>query len=139
MSRPPSRPLTLLTFWAAGNESLAPLSQVTCAETAPASQAFNFLGGGARRSQQRTYPLILVLAGSVLDDFLITFPWSSVWLWVPRVWLALGPVHRVSGLCERRVGWKDKSVLGLVPFSVVGGLRGSGERGPRRGDVRGIR
>ena len=29
-------------------------------------------------------------------------------------------------------------MLGLVPFSVVGGLRGSGERGPRLGDVGGI-
>ena len=27
---------------------------------------------------------------------------------------------------------------GLIPFSVVGGLRGSGERGPRPGDVGGI-
>ena len=50
----------------------------------------------------------------------------------------LGPVHHVSGLWERRVRWKDRSVLGLVPFSVVGGLRGSGERRPRPGDVGGI-
>ena len=93
MSRPPSRPLTLLTFWAAGILSLAPFSQVTCAEAAPASQAFNFLGGGARRSQRSTYPFILVFGGNVLDDFLITSPSSSVWPWVPRVWLApwLGP------------------------------------------------
>ena len=75
MSRPLSRPLRLLTFWAAWNVSLAPFLQVTCAETAPASQACNFLGGGARRSQQRTYPLILALEGNVLDNFLITFPW----------------------------------------------------------------
>ena len=26
--------------------------------------------------------------------------------------------------------WEDRSVLGLVPFSDVGGPRGSGERGP---------
>ena len=30
-------------------------------------------------------------------------------------------------------------MLGLVPFSVVGGLRGSGERGPSPGDAGGIR
>ena len=77
MSRPPSRPLTLLAFWAAGNVSLAPFSQVTCAETAPASQAFNSLGGGAHRFQWRTYPLTLALEGNVLDDLLITFSWSS--------------------------------------------------------------
>ena len=88
MSKPPSRSLTLLTFCAVENVSLAPLSQVTCAETDPPSQAFDFLGGGARRSQRRTYPLILALEGNVLEDFLITFPWSSVWPWVPRVWLA---------------------------------------------------
>ena len=29
--------------------------------------------------------------------------------------------------------------VGIVPFSVLGGLRGSGERGPRPGDVGGIR
>ena len=87
MSRPPSHPLTLLTFWAAGNVSLAPFSQVSCAETAPASQAFNFLGGGARQFQWRTYPLFLALEGNVLDDFSITFPWSSVRPWVPGVCL----------------------------------------------------
>ena len=54
MSKPPSCSLTLLTFWAAGNVSLAPFPQVTSAETALASQVFNFLGGGARRSQRRT-------------------------------------------------------------------------------------
>ena len=91
VSKPPSRSLTLLTFWAAGNLSLAPFSQVTCAESAPVSQAFNFPGRGARRSQRRTYPLILALGGNVLDDFLITFSWSSVRPWVPRVWLALWP------------------------------------------------
>ena len=78
MSRPPSRRLTLLTFWATGNVSLAPFLKVTCAETSPASQAFIFLGGDARRFQWRTYPLILALEGNVLDDFWITFPWSSV-------------------------------------------------------------
>ena len=100
MSRPPSRPLTLLTFWAAGNVSLAPFSQVTCAQTAPACQAFKFLGGGARLPQRRTYPLILALEGNVLGDFLITFPWSSVWPWVPRVWLAPWP----GPSCVRFVG-----------------------------------
>ena len=49
MSKLPSCTFTLLTFWAAENVSLAPFSQVTCAETAPASQAFNFPGGGAHR------------------------------------------------------------------------------------------
>ena len=100
MSRPPSHPLTLLAFWAAGNVFLAPFSQVTCAETAPAPQAFNFLGGGARRFQWRTYLLILALEGNVLEDFLITFLWSSVRLWVPRVWPPAWP-----GLsCVRLVG-----------------------------------
>ena len=69
MSKPPSRSLTLLSFW-------APFLEVTCAESAPASQAFNFHGGGPDRSQLRTYPLILSLEGKVLDDYLITFPWS---------------------------------------------------------------
>ena len=41
MLKPLSRSLTLLSFSAAGNVSLAPFSQVTCAESAPASQAFN--------------------------------------------------------------------------------------------------
>ena len=50
----------------------------------------------------------------------------------------LGPVHPVSGLWERRVSWKNRSVLYLVPFSNVGRLRWSGERGPRPGGVAGI-
>ena len=100
VSRPPSRPLTLLTFWAAGNLSLASLLQVTCAETAPASQAFNSLGGGARRFPWRKYPLILALEGNVPDDFLITLPWSSVRPWVPRVWLPPWP----GPPCVRLVG-----------------------------------
>ena len=91
MSRAPSLFLTLLTFWAAGNVSLAPFSQITCAEGAPPPPAFNFLGGGARRFQWRTYPLTLTLEGNVLDDFLITFPWSSASPWVPRVWLPPWP------------------------------------------------
>ena len=91
MSKPPSRSLTLLTFWAAGNVSLAPSLQVTSAESAPVSQAFTSLGRGARRSQRRTYPLILALEGNVLDDFLITFRWSSVRPWVPLVWPAPWP------------------------------------------------
>ena len=77
MSEPPFRSLTLSAFWAAGNVSLAPFSQVTFAEAAPAPQAFNFLGGGARRLQWRTYPLSLALESNFLDEFLITFPWSS--------------------------------------------------------------
>ena len=57
----------------------------------------------------------------------------------PRVFgWPLGPVHRVSVLWERMVTAKNRSVLGLVPLCVVGGLRGSGERGPRQGDVGGI-
>ena len=91
MSKPPSRSLTLFTFWTVEKVSLAPFSQVTCAATAPASQAFNIHGGGARRSQRCTYPLILALEGNVLDDFLGTFPWSLVWPWVLRVWLAPWP------------------------------------------------
>ena len=42
LSRHPSCLLTLLIFWAAGNVSLAPFSHVTCVETVPAPQAFNF-------------------------------------------------------------------------------------------------
>ena len=57
VSKPPSRSLTLLTFWAAGNVSLAPFWQVTCAESAPASQALNFPREGARQSQRSTYPM----------------------------------------------------------------------------------
>ena len=91
MSRPPSRPLTLLAFWAAGNVSLAPFSQVTCAETAPASQALNVLRGGARWCQWRGNPWTLALEGNVLDDFLISFPWSSASRWVPRVWVPPWP------------------------------------------------
>ena len=78
VSKPPSCPLTLFTFWAAGNVSYAPLLQVKYAEIAEASQAFNSPGGGARQSQRRTYPLMLALEGNVLDDFLITFPWTLV-------------------------------------------------------------
>ena len=91
MSKPPSRSLTLLTFWAAGIMFLAPFSQVTCAGSTPESKAFNIPGGGARQSQRRTYPLILALEGNVLDNFLITFPWSSVRPWVSPVWLAPWP------------------------------------------------
>ena len=100
MLRPSSCPLTLLAFWAAGNVSLARFSQVTCAETAPAYQAFNFLGGGARPFQWRTYPLTLALEGNVLHDFLITFPWSSASPWVPRVW----PPPWPGPSCVRLVG-----------------------------------
>ena len=35
--------------------------------------------------------------------------------------------------------WKDGSEFGAAPFSVAGGLRGSGKRGPRPGDVGGSR
>ena len=100
MSKPPSRPLTLLPFFAARNVSLAPFSQVTCAKTAPASQAFNFLGGGAGQFQRRTYPLILALEGNILDDLLITFAWASVGPRVLRVWLPLWP----GPSCVRFVG-----------------------------------
>ena len=100
MSRPPSRSLTLLAFWAAGNVSLAPFSQVTCAEAVPAPQAFNFFGGGARRLQWRTYLLTLALESNVPDDFLITFPWSSASPWTPRVWLPPWP----GPSCARLVG-----------------------------------
>ena len=78
MLRPPSRPMTLFAFWVARNVSLEPFSQATCVETAAAFQAFNFIGGGRRQFQWRTYPLILALEGKVLDNFLITFPWSLV-------------------------------------------------------------
>ena len=96
----PLSSLDLLTFCAAGTVSLPLFSKFPCAETAPASQARNFLGGGARRSQRRAYPLILVSEGNVLDDFLITLSWSSVWPWVPSVWLAPWP----GPSCVRFVG-----------------------------------
>ena len=51
-----------------------------------------------------------------------------------------GPLARsiVSLVCGRGgLGETVRSVLGLVPFFVVGGLRGSGKRGPRPGDVGG--
>ena len=89
MLQPPSRFLTLLAF--CGGVSLVPFSQVICAESPPASQAFNLPGGGARRSPRCTYSLILALEGNILDDCWITFPWSSARPWVPRVWLAPWP------------------------------------------------
>ena len=96
----PSGSLTLSAFWAAGNVSLAAFSQVTCAQAAPALQAFNVLGGGACQLQWRTYPLTLTLEGNVLDSFLITFPWSSASPWVPLVWLPSWP----GPSCARLVG-----------------------------------
>ena len=80
--------------------SLAPFSQVTYAEANPAPQAFNFLEGGARRIQWGTYPLTLALESYVVDDFLITFPWSWATPWVPRVWLP----HWPGPSCARLVG-----------------------------------
>ena len=124
MSSPPSGHLTLLAFWAAGNVSLAPFSQVICAETAPASQAFNFLGGGARRLQWRTYPLTLALEDNILEDFLITFPWSSASLWVPRVWpsscpaCGRGGVGGRTGPCRASSSslmWADCEFRGACP------------------------
>ena len=46
-----------------------------------------------RRSPRCTYPWMLALEGITLDDCSITFSWSSVWPWVPRVWPGplLGP------------------------------------------------
>ena len=98
--RPPSRSLTLSALWAAGNVSLAPLSQVTCAEVGPAPQGFHFLGGGARELQWRTYPLTLALGSNVLDDSLITFPWSSASPWVRQVWLPHWPGPSCAPLVE---------------------------------------
>ena len=37
------------------------------------------------------------------------------------------------------MGWKEGSGRGAAPFAVAGGLRGSGKRGPRPGDVGGSR
>ena len=138
MSKPPSRSLTLLTFWAAGNVSLVPFSQVTCAKFAPASQAFHFPGGGARRSQRRTYPSILALEGNVLDDLLITFRWSSVRPWVPRVWLAPWPGPSWVRFCGRGGLSGRTGRVGPRPFLCRGRVAGSGEPGPRPGDVGGI-
>ena len=87
----------------------------------------------------RPYPLISALEGDILDDCSITFPWSSARPWVPREWLAPLPASCGSGSRERRVRWKDGSGTGAAPFSVAGGLRGSGIRGPRSEDVEGGR
>ena len=100
VARPPCHSLTLLGFWAAGNVSLAPFSQVTCAEAAPGSQAFNVLGGGARRLRWRTYLLTLALESNVLDNLLITLPWSAASPWVSRIWLPPWP----GPWCARLVG-----------------------------------
>ena len=39
-----------------------------------------------RRSPRCTYPWMLGLEGNTLDDWSITFSWSSARPWVPRVW-----------------------------------------------------
>ena len=111
--------------------SLAPFLQITCGEAAPGSQAFNVFRGGARRLQWRTYPLTLALESNVLDDFMITFPWSSASPWDRVFGCPPGPAHLVPGLWERKVRRKDRSVSGPVLFSDFDGLRGSGEGGPR--------
>ena len=92
-----------------------------------------------RRSARCTYPLILALEGNILDDCSITFPWSSAQQWVLPVWLAPLP-----GPLRIRVAGEEDQVEGRVrfcaaPFSVAGGLRGSGKRGPRPGHVGGSR
>ena len=51
----------------------------------------------------------------------------------------LCPAPCGSGSRERGVRWKDGSGCGATPFSVARGLRGSGKRGPRPGDVGGSR
>ena len=91
VSRPPSRSLTLLAFWAAGSLSFAPFLRVICAEAASAPQASNSLEGGARQLQWRIYPLTLARESNVLDDYLITFSWSSASPWVPQDWLPPWP------------------------------------------------
>ena len=131
VSKAPSRSLTLLTFWAAGDVSLAPFSKVTCAESAPASHAFP--GEGARRSRQRTYPLILALEGNILDDCLIIFPWSSARPWVQPVWLAPWPgplwVRFAGG-----EGWVEGQVrVGRHPFLCRGRVAGVWEAWPPPG------
>ena len=82
----------------------------------------------------------MTLDGNTLDDCSLIFSWLSARPWVPRVWPGPlpGPLWiRLSR--ERRVRWKDGSGRGAAPFSVAGGLRGSGKRGPRPGDVGGSR
>ena len=137
MLQPPCRFLTLLAF-CGGCVPRTILAGYMC-RILPASQAFNFPGGGARWSPRCTYPLNLALEGNILDDCSITFPWSSARPLVSRVSLApwRGPL-RVrfaggEGQVEGRVRvWRR-------PFSVAGGLRGLGKRGPRPGDVGGSR
>ena len=87
--KPPSRFLTLLAF--CGECVPRTILPGYMCRISPASQAFNFPGGGARRSPRCTYPLILALEGNILDDCSITFQWSSARRWVPGVWLAPWP------------------------------------------------
>ena len=107
MLKPPSRFLTLLAF--CGGVSLVPLPQVICAKSPPASKAFNFPAGGARRSPRCTYPLILAFEGNILDDCSITFLSSSAQPWVPRVWLAPWP-----GPLRGRFAGEERQVEGQV-------------------------
>ena len=100
VSSPPPSSLDAVSFLGCETVSLAPFWQVTCAENATASQAFNVPGGAARRFRWRTYPLTLALEGDVLDDFLITFLWSSASPRIPHVWSPPWP----GPSCVRLVG-----------------------------------
>ena len=70
---------------------------------------FKLFGGGACRLQWRKCPLTLALEDYILDDFLITFPWSSASPWVPRVWPSSWPgPSRVRLVGEE--GWVGEQV-----------------------------
>ena len=114
--------------------SLVPFSQVLCAESPPASQAFNSPGGGAPRSPRCTYPLISALEGNILGVCSITFPWSSGRPWVPRVRLAPlpGPLRVQFAGDEGQVEGRVR--VGRRPFSLLqAGCGGPGSVAPARG------
>ena len=102
----------------------------------PASQAFNFPGGGARRSPWCKYPWTLALDGNTLDDCSLTFSWSSARPWASRVWP--GPLP--GPLWIRPAGGEDE-VEGWVwawcrPFRCCRRVAGVQEAQPLSGGCR---
>ena len=84
-----------------------------------------------RRSPGCTYPWMLALDGNTLDDCSLTFSWLSSRPWVPRAWPGPLPGPLLIRPAGEEGGLKDGSGRGAAPFSVAGGLRGSGKRGSR--------